>query len=876
MQAGRSCRPRAMSTDLSSGMRGFTHPIARCCVSAQSVTDQPERNFAMNAKLIGVGPTLLLLLSCPTFGATFRWAATSNRIYVENGGSATLSDIKAGLANAPLDLVDSANKIWLLRANLQIADGCTLVLHGAALGGDVNEFRLQSDNSTASNNFVAVTADWGTIDIASTKIISWDSAANGPDTEFATYGRAFIRVRSSLAADGVTPQESRMDIADSDISYLGYDAAESYGLAWKVTGTHPDPSKSIFDYVKVYGDIAHSHIHNNFWGVYTFGLKGGQWLNNELDHNAGYGFDPHDYADNLLIEGNNVHHNGGLGRGTHGIIASRRCDHIVIRNNRSWANFENGIMVHRHSDDAIIENNTTFLNGDSGIALFYVDRATVRNTVILSYSNAGIRVTVGSANNLIANNEIGYSGDNGLLFLPGTDLPVPDPLDPTVSNRLRRNNVTSNYVHHCTTEGVRMVDGDENAFLGNSFLANGPELSFETSTLTRLTGNSIPADVKVALAGSTSVSNTTIFQQQPLVNLVLSDAYSSATFQDDNGAIFDFIQDTIATHVGTQGSFVTLTSAQIGSATTVITRNFFVALDAGEMLANPTLWEQSGELRKQWSSQATSASAHIHYTLGDLAPNQSYAVLKNGEALSSVVADSNGKVSFADTPGTTSTLQYALNPGGQPPPLPTVTVAASDANASEAGPDPGTLTISRSGSTDSGLTVSYSLGGTAANGSDYATLSGSVSIPAGSSSATVTVNPVNDTAVEGNETVVLTLSADAAYTIGSPNSATVTIADNDQAVLPTVTVVATDANASESGPDPGTFTVTRSGSTTSSLTVRYSLGGSAANGSDYASLSGSVSIAAGNSSATVTVNPVNDTSVEGNETVVLTLSADRS
>jgi len=204
-----------------------------------------------------------------------------------------------------------------------------------------------------------------------------------------------------------------------------------------------------------------------------------------------------------------------------------------------------------------------------------------------------------------------------------------------------------------------------------------------------------------------------------------------------------------------------------------------------------------------------------------------------------------------------------------------LTVVASDASASEGGANPGTFTISRSGSTTSSLTVRYSVGGTALNGNDYATLSGSVAIPAGSSTATLTVSPVDDSSVEGNETIVLTLSADAAYTVGSPSSATVTIADNDQSsTQPTVTVAASDSSASESAGNPGTFTFSRTGSTAASLTVRYSIGGTAANGPDYDALSGSLSIPAGSSSASVTVSPVNDTAVEGSETVVLTLSAD--
>src|SRR5215510_13474277 len=119
--------------------------------------------------LLELSTVALMVLTPHTQGATFRFSTSSNRIYVENGGSATFSDIKAALPNAPLDLIDAANRVWLLRANLQIVGGSALVLHGAAAGGDVNEFRLQSNNSSVTNSFVSITADWGRIDIKNTK-----------------------------------------------------------------------------------------------------------------------------------------------------------------------------------------------------------------------------------------------------------------------------------------------------------------------------------------------------------------------------------------------------------------------------------------------------------------------------------------------------------------------------------------------------------------------------------------------------------------------------------------------------------------------------------------------------------------------------------
>ena len=75
----------------------------------------------------------------------------------------------------------------------------------------------------------------------------------------------------------------------------------------------------------------------------------------------------------------------------------------------------------------------------------------------------------------------------------------------------------------------------------------------------------------------------------------------------------------------------------------------------------------------------------------------------------------------------------------------------------------------------------------------------------------------------------------------------------------TVTLAATDPNASEVGPDPGTFTFTRGGSTTSPLQVGYSVSSSTAGTSptDYTpTLTGTITIPAGQSSATFTLTPV--------------------
>jgi hypothetical protein len=114
------------------------------------------------------------------------------------------------------------------------------------------------------------------------------------------------------------------------------------------------------------------------------------------------------------------------------------------------------------------------------------------------------------------------------------------------------------------------------------------------------------------------------------------------------------------------------------------------------------------------------------------------------------------------------------------PTLPEVTIAATDDTATEQATTTGIFTVTRSGSTASALTVNYTVSGTATSGSDYVALSGSVVIPSGQPSAQIVVTPIDDAAVnEGDETVIATLAPDAAYAVDAPNSATVTITDND-------------------------------------------------------------------------------------------------
>ncbi|NNC87490.1 MAG: hypothetical protein HKN82_03400 [Akkermansiaceae bacterium] len=97
--------------------------------------------------------------------------------------------------------------------------------------------------------------------------------------------------------------------------------------------------------------------------------------------------------------------------------------------------------------------------------------------------------------------------------------------------------------------------------------------------------------------------------------------------------------------------------------------------------------------------------------------------------------------------------------------------------ARELGSISGQFYLTRTGDVSSSVTVLYAMSGTATEGLDYLALAGSATIPAGALSAPVDLTPFLDNDAEGPESATLTITPDAAYTIGASGSAIVTIED---------------------------------------------------------------------------------------------------
>jgi acetyl esterase/lipase len=113
----------------------------------------------------------------------------------------------------------------------------------------------------------------------------------------------------------------------------------------------------------------------------------------------------------------------------------------------------------------------------------------------------------------------------------------------------------------------------------------------------------------------------------------------------------------------------------------------------------------------------------------------------------------------------------------------TVTLSSNDTSAAESSGtvNGANVTFTRTGATTNALTVNVAYSGSANSNLDLVSAPASVTIPAGVAAATVTLIPVDDVLVEGQETLAVRLVAGAGYVLGSTTTIVIQITDNDDA-----------------------------------------------------------------------------------------------
>ncbi|KFA25900.1 putative Ig domain-containing protein [Xanthomonas vasicola] len=196
-------------------------------------------------------------------------------------------------------------------------------------------------------------------------------------------------------------------------------------------------------------------------------------------------------------------------------------------------------------------------------------------------------------------------------------------------------------------------------------------------------------------------------------------------------------------------------------------------------------------------------------------------------------------------------------------------IAVSPSSANEDSGNSFVYTVTLSQTNTSATTVNLTRSGTATSGADYSGAVTSVVVPANTSSASFTVTPIADTTVEADETVTFSVASGTGYSTGSPASATATIVNDD---FPVASIAVSPASVTEDGVTNLLYTVTLDQRSPSALSIGFGVSGTATSGTDYAAVSSPLVIAAGQTTGTITIDPTADTTVEPDETVVISLN----
>ena len=149
----------------------------------------------------------------------------------------------------------------------------------------------------------------------------------------------------------------------------------------------------------------------------------------------------------------------------------------------------------------------------------------------------------------------------------------------------------------------------------------------------------------------------------------------------------------------------------------------------------------------------------------------------------------------------------------------TLSIAATIQAAEDA--TNGLFTITTSAQFPTATLVTFTVTGTATEGTDYTAIGTTVNFPANTNSVTLPVSVISDNFAETNETVIVTLTGtnNPDVTIGTTSAATITITDNDTAgviITPTSGLVTTEDGESD------VFTVTLTAQPTANVIIQLS------------------------------------------------------
>jgi hypothetical protein len=470
--------------------------------------------------------------------------------------------------------------------------------------------------------------------------------------------------------------------------------------------------------------------------------------------------------------------------------------------------------------DTLVEQDETFTITLTGAINATISTATATGTIENDDNNATLAI---ASQQLIEGND----GTTNMVFTV------------TLANPPTSGDVT---VQFATVAGT--------ATAGTDYTTTTGTLTFPQGTTTR--------QITVPITGDTDIEGNeafTVTLSSP-TNATIATGTATGTIINDDGPFLSIADMTIEEgDTGTTNLVFTVTLTNPPS-TGSVTVNYATSDDTATAGSDYT--SASGSLTFPQGTTTQTISVPI---TGDttIEPDEAFIVTLSA-AVNATISDGTA----------TATIE-----NDDEAPAATLSIASRTLIEGDDGTTNMQFTVTLANGPSSGnVTVNYATGGgTATANTDYTTTSGSLTFAAGTTTQTFNVPIIGDTTVEDDETFDVTLSGAVNATIGT-GTAIGTIEDDDEAPSATLSV----ANASRIEGDDGTanleFTVTlTNGPETGEVTVDFATSNdTAVEPGDYTATTGTLTFAAGETTKTFNVPIVGDTTVEDDETFIVTLS----
>jgi hypothetical protein len=389
-----------------------------------------------------------------------------------------------------------------------------------------------------------------------------------------------------------------------------------------------------------------------------------------------------------------------------------------------------------------------------------------------------------------------------------------------------------------TASGTTTVDyatSDGTATAGSDYAAVGPlTLTFLSSDITKTVSIQTTDDTLVESA------ETVLFNlSNPTGGATIGDGQAIGTINDNESACAG-VSFTIASNAAvTEGTNSVFTVTKAGSTSDSCSVSYATATGTGNFPAIQ-------------GTDFTATTGTLTFTSGQTSKTVSVPTINDTAAESSETFSMTlSSPDKAGTLGTPYTATATINDDDQCRSV-SFTIASNGAVTEGTS---STFTITKTGAGQIGsCTVDYATANlTATAPGDYTATSGTLSFTLNDAAKTVTVPTITDGLTEGAETFKLNLSNPSNNgALGTPNSATATINDGG-GVCSGVSFSVNDVTDVEGG--SLLFTVTKSGTTSSTCSVSYATADGTATAPDYyTAVSGTLAFGSSQTTQTVTVN----------------------